>query len=145
MDIYDLTPLTLRGNEGRRISFQGFDIDRRHFWIVVLSSFVVLPFVGILYSVLDMGVIVLLLAPVMYALPFFLIETRTAEGLKLRRYQSIYDSRISNSGKFMICGKEIYPATYRPCTLRALSLPIAGSAVTENHRKDEQVIADILA
>lgn len=131
MDIYDLTPLTLKANEGRRISFQGFDLDRRHFWIVVCSSVVVLPVVSICYQVLGMGVLALLLAPILYALPFFLIETRSQEGLKLRRYQALLDSRTGNTGKFMVCNKEIQPATYRPRLLRALSLPVAGSTAAE--------------
>lgn len=145
MDIYDLTALTLKTNEGRRISFQGFDLDRRHFWIFVLSSFVVIPFVGICYSVLQMGALSLIFAPILYVIPFILVETRTQEGMKLRRYQSIYDNRVSNTGKFMICGQQIFPATHQPRTLRRLSLPVAGSGVTEEATSSEQTMSDIFS
>ena len=135
MDIYDLTPLTLRANEGRRISFQGFDLDRRHFWIIVVASLFIVPIIAVCYGPLKMGVYALLLAPFLYGIPFFLIETRSREGLKLRRYQAMMDSRMSNTGKFIMCGKEIYPATHRPRVLRKLTRPVAGSYQNKTHQQ----------
>lgn len=122
MYVYDLTPLTRQAKSERRFAWQGFDLPRRQVYIVMVTTVVMLPLVAMFYALL--GIWVVFLVVVGYALPLFLIESRTSDGMKLRRINSLYDQRVSNTGKFIICNRQIEPLRTRVRVLRAASVPV---------------------
>jgi hypothetical protein len=55
---------------------------------------------------------------------FFLIERRTAEGLRLRTYQAIVDKKKSNLNVFYLCGQPIEVEGTQYGTIQQITAPV---------------------
>lgn len=119
--IYLLTPLTRNANQDRRIVVKGFDLNRRHFFLF-MAGFVPISLVTAAFWNL-LGQYSLFLWVIMYAILFWLVETRTENGLQLRRYQALLDSKISPTGKFLLCGAEVNPGISIESKIISASVP----------------------
>ena len=136
MRVYSLTPMTRSVNLQRRVVIQGFDLPMRGLTIAGFALIPALPLTAMVWPFL--GVYALFTLFIVEAAAFWMIETRTRSGLKLRRYQRFLDMRKSVEGSFMICGEVVHPNEHlfgyvvdsstpgRPATMPDLA-PIADS------------------
>ena len=120
--VYDLSSLTRTRTEDRRVASRGFDMPRRVFYIVLATSFPALPLLAWLFSLIGVWAVVPI--GLFYGLVLFLFHTRSPDNMKLRRYQQVYDIAVSNTGKFMVCGRIIEPGTTRIRVLRSACTPV---------------------
>lgn len=107
MQVFTLSRLTRDVAAQRRVVIQGFDLPFRGLMIAG-ASFVPAVVVTIILWPL-FGSLAIIAIPVVELAAFWLIETRTRSGLRLRRYQAFVDSRRSIAGKFVCCGEVIDP------------------------------------
>lgn len=107
MNVYSLTNLTRNANQQRRVVIQGFDLPVRGLTIAGLAFIPAIPVTAIAWAVV--GQYALVCVPIIEILAFWLIESRTRSGMRLRRYQRFLDIRRSVSGTFMICNRPIHP------------------------------------
>jgi hypothetical protein len=107
MNVYVLTPLTRSVNLQRRVVIQGFDLPVRGLTITGLALLPALPVAGILWQFIGSYALVSVL--VIEAAAHWLIESRTRNGLRLRRYQRFIDIRKSVNGTFLVCSHPVKP------------------------------------
>lgn len=120
--VYDLSHLTRDKSADRRITWRGFDMPRRVFWLMVATSIPALVVLGIGYNMIGIWAIVPVV--MLYALVYLMFESRSSDDLRQRKYKALYDKASSNTGKFLICNTEIHPDQMRVRTLRTASLPV---------------------
>lgn len=121
--IFLLTNLIRNADQDRRIVVKGFDINRRHFFLVLVAFPAVALITAVFWPLL--GQYALLIVPTLYALLFYLVESRTQVGLQLRRYQALIDSKVSPTGKFLLCGAEVNPGMSVERKILTASVPVA--------------------
>lgn len=123
MRIFCLTPLTRGAASQRRVVIQGFDLPARTLLIAGLASLPAIVVAVIAWSLV--GVLGLLAVPIVEALAFWLIETRTRSGLRLRTYRALADKRLAKRevGKFFLVGRELDPLGEEWVTVRSGSVP----------------------
>lgn len=107
MNAYTLSPLTRSANLQRRVVIQGFDLPVRGLTIAALALIPALPITIILWTFTGSYALVSIF--VVEGAAFWLIESRTRNGLQLRRYQRFVDIRRSVSGTFTMCSRPIDP------------------------------------
>lgn len=120
--VYDLTPLTMKANTGRRVIIQGFDLPRRGL-ILGVSGFVVtmLP-ASLAYSLL--GATGIFVHMVLLGLWFWLIEARSRDGLRLPLYKSIIERKFDSvTNTYIRCWRPIEDQADQYCWLRTSSVP----------------------
>lgn len=107
MSMYSLTHLTgRRRNEGRVTVVQGFEFQRKTLVVLGVSSAVGL--VPALILALIVSPFFLLLVPAVITVgSYWLFVTRSREGMKLSRYQTITDKKKANLNEFHICFEPI--------------------------------------
>lgn len=126
------------------MTWRGFDMPRRTFYLLLAVSIPMLPMTAWGYSLMGIWVILPVLAA--YALTYWLVETRTSDGMRLRRYHALMDLHRSNTGSFIMCGQEIFPGTIRLHVLRQANRPAfddsaAAAATPEDQATPETVFA----
>lgn len=127
MQVYTLTRLTRTANANRRVVIQGIDIPARGLLIAGLAAIPALIATVIAWAIVgELGVVML---PIVELAAFWLIETRSRSGLRLRRYQTFYDQHRSISGTFICCGVPIDPLHGTWATVAASSVPSLSSLV----------------
>lgn len=137
--LYDLTPLTRKVNEKRRVVVQGWDIDRRYF-IIFLAG---VPVVALLIAATFrfMGSYSMLMVPLVYVPMYWALATRSPHGLEMMQWRTVYEKRRSNNGHLMLRGKRLDPDRHAPRVLVSASVP--GPAATRL-RTDPQTGTDDL-
>ncbi|WP_109684982.1 hypothetical protein [Branchiibius hedensis] len=121
MYVYDLSGLTRSRSEDRRMTWRGWDMPRRTFYLLLAVSIPMLPITAWGYTLMGIWVVVPVLAA--YGLIYWLVETRTADGMRLRRYHALMDYQRSNRGSFIMCGQQISPGAIRLHVLRQANRP----------------------
>jgi hypothetical protein len=121
--IFCLTPLT-RGAAGqRRVVIQGFDLPAR---ALVIAGLALVPAIVVtLVAWALVGEVALLAVPLVEGVAFWLIETRTRSGLRLRTYQAMADKRKAQRevGRFFVAGREFDPLGEEWVRVRSGSVP----------------------
>jgi len=107
MQVFTLSRLTRDVATQRRVVIQGFDLPFRGLMIAGVS-FIPAVVVTLIFWPL-FGSLAVIAIPVVELAAFWIIETRTRSGLRLRRYQAFIDARRSLAGKFVCCGEVIDP------------------------------------
>lgn len=120
--MFSLTPLTRNASQDRRITVQGFDLNRRHFFLALMGFPVGAILAASFWGMF--GSYALLFTMFWYIALFWFVETRTSTGLRLRRYQALIDSKTSNTGQFVLCGAEVNPGESRETKILSASVPV---------------------
>ena len=118
-----MSPLTRRAASQRRVIVSGWDVPLRGFMIFLAALPVALAVTALLW-VLFAGEYALAMIPVVEIAVFWLIETRTRSGLRLRTYQTILDSQRAQIGTFFCCWRVIDPLSGRLGVIVASSIPV---------------------
>ena len=123
MRIFCLTPLTRGAASQRRVVIQGFDLPARALLIAGLAFLPAIVVTLIAWALV--GMLGLLAIPLVEGLAFWLIETRTRSGLRLRTYRALADKRNAKRevGKFFLAGRELDPLGEEWVTVRSGSVP----------------------
>jgi len=121
VQVYTLTALTRTANANRRVVIQGIDIPARGLMIAGLAAIPALIATVIAWAIV--GELGILMLPIIELAAFWLIETRSRSGLRLRRYQTFYDQHRSIAGTFVCCGAPIDPLHGTWATVAASSTP----------------------
>ncbi len=121
--MFSLSPLTRRAASQRRVIVSGWDVPFRGFMIFLAALPVALAVTALLW-VLFAGEYALAMIPVVEIAVFWLIETRTRSGLRLRTYQTILDSQRAQIGTFFCCWRVIDPLSGRLGVIVASSIPV---------------------
>ena len=121
--MFSLSPLTRRAASQRRVIVSGWDVPLRGFMIFLAALPVALAVTALLW-VLFAGEYALAMIPVVEIAVFWLIETRTRSGLRLRTYQTILDSQRAQIGTFFCCWRVIDPLSGRLGVIVASSIPV---------------------
>jgi hypothetical protein len=121
--IFCLTPLTRGAASQRRVVVHGFDLPARGLLIAGLA-FVPAVVVAVIAWMM-VGELGFLAVPLVEVLAFWLIETRTRSGLRLRTYQALTDKQKAKRevGKFFVAGRELDPLGGAWFTVRSGSVP----------------------
>jgi len=107
MQVFTLSRMTRNVASQRRVVIQGFDLPARG---LMIAGIAIVP--GIIVTAIMwifMGTLAIIWIPVVELAAFWLIETRTRSGLRLRQYQAFLDKRRSIAGTFVCCGVAIDP------------------------------------
>jgi len=123
--VYNLTNLTRNANANRRVVIQGIDIPARGLLIAGLAA--IPAFIATVIAWMIVGELGVIMLPVVELAAFWLIETRSRSGLRLRRYQTFYDQHRSLTGTFVCCGAAIDPLHGTWATVAASSVPSMSS------------------
>ncbi len=123
MRIFCLTPLTSGASRQRRVVLHGFDLPARSLVIAGLAFVPAVLVTAIAWSLV--GETALFAVPAVEGLAFWLIETRTRSGLRLKTYQALNDKRKAKRevGKFFVAGREFDPAGEEWYVVRSGSVP----------------------
>lgn len=136
--VYSLTPLTRGASLQRRVVFAGFDVAARTLIVAGCALVPALVLTAILW-VAFAGEYSLAVVPIVEAAAFWLVESRTRNGLHLRQYRAIYDRRKAAVGKFYCCGVEIFPGRSKALTLVSASVPLASRPAQFQRRQPQPV------
>ena len=105
-NLYILTPMTGKeASESRTIVIGTVELNYR-VWIIIMMATVPSLFVTMIVWVF-LGSYAILTPPVVMAAAVFMFHRRTADGMKLRTYQSMWDKKKSALNQFFICGEPI--------------------------------------
>lgn len=107
MRVHDLSPLTRRVNQNRRVVIQGFDLPFRAFVVFLVALAPAAAAGAVLWAFIGFYGIFAFVGVEVAA--FWLIEVRSSHGLRLRTYQSIMDTQRARVGRFSCCGAEMNP------------------------------------
>lgn len=134
MRVYVLTPLTRRAVEQRRAVIQGFDVPWRTIKVLLIGFVPAVAAAALAWLAVGEYAVGVFLA--VEAAVYWVAETRTRSGLRLRRYQALIDRQRARLGVFTVCGRPINPGLDpRVFTVVSSSAPVAprdlSSAVTE--------------
>jgi hypothetical protein len=121
VNVYTLTPLLRSVNQQRRVVIQGFDLPVRGLTIFGLAFLPGLMLTAIAWPFV--GQYALITLPIVEFFAFWVIESRTRSGLKLRQYQRFLDMRRSVSGTFLCCNRPITPLRHLFGYVLASSVP----------------------
>lgn len=105
MRVYVLTPLTRRAVDQRRAVIQGFDIPWRTIKVLLIGFAPSVLFAALAWLAVGEYAIGVFFA--VEAATYWLIESRSRNGLHLRRYQTIVDRQRARLGVFTMCGRPI--------------------------------------
>jgi len=145
MQVFTLTKLTRESTSQRRVVIQGFDLPLRGLMVVGLAFIPAVIVTAILWRLI--GDKAVLAIPVVELAAFWLIESRSRSGLRLRQYQNILDTRRSLSGKFLCCGVRFDPLVGEWIEVVASSAPAqtpSAAKESESVRWDEAFETEVL-
>lgn len=119
--LYDLTDLTRKAGERRRVVIQGFDVDRRAF-ILFLAGFVPALMVGVLAATL-IGSAGIVFGAAVY-LPIIWLFATSPRGMELVRWRELRHRTQSNAGHFILRGRRLPQDRHRARVLAPSSIPV---------------------
>lgn len=131
--LHTLTALTGRNSSANRtVIIQGFEARRRTLIVLAVGAVPALFITAVLWAII--GQYAVLALPAVEGLVFWLVESRTRNGLQLRTYESLLDKKRSDAGKFYLCGRVIDPELNELGTIVAAAIPATsgGSARRES-------------
>lgn len=104
--LYLLTDMTGRASGSERTMIVAtLEMKMRTFWIGLAAAVPGLILTALFYPLV--GIWALTWLVLTEAAAFFLIEKRTADGLRLRTYQTLLDKKRSNKDTFYLCGQPV--------------------------------------
>lgn len=106
-NLFSLTDFTgRRATKKRTVIVSGFEINAAVVRVVLWSALPVLIVAGVIALIAGPWSVIFSI-PILYAGVLWLIESRTKEGLRLRRYQAYLDQRRSVVDNYFVCGSPI--------------------------------------
>lgn len=135
--VFVLTTLTRGAGEGRRTTLGTFDVKVRHVMLLAAATPVAIVLLAAFWPLL--GSLAVLLVPLVWGAAFYLFESRTRSGLKLRRYQALADRRNGQKsiGKVFMCGQPVAADRFGTRVMRAAAVPVHVDAQAERERAQE--------
>lgn len=131
--LYLLTDMTGRASGSERTMIVAtLEMKMRTFWIALAAAVPGLILTALFYPMV--GLFAMAWLALTEAAAFFLIERRTADGLRLRTYQTLLDKKRSNQGTFYLCGQPIDVGGSEFGTIQQITAPV--------HREEQD--ADVL-
>lgn len=122
LSLYTLTHLTRGASAQRRVVIQGFDLPMRGLMIFGIGLLPALLVTMIAWIAL--GEYALVAIPLVEGGIFWLIESRTRDGLHLRKYQALLDQRKAQTDVFVMCGETFDPAGSQLRTVRSNTVTV---------------------
>lgn len=102
MQVYSLTPLTRRGAEQRRAVIQGFDIPWTVLRVLAIGFVPAMLLTAIMW--VFVGEYAVLVLPMAEGALYWLLESRTRGGLRVRQYQAALDRQRARTNTYMSRG-----------------------------------------
>jgi hypothetical protein len=119
--MFSLTELTGREASAQRSVVIGTVEMNWRVWMVLVWTFpLALIITAIGFAIV--GSVAIVLIPVVEAFALYMIHFRTRSGLKLRRYQALWDRKKSAVNQFFVCGQPIDLSQSKWTTLASASV-----------------------
>lgn len=121
--LYSLTPMTGRTSGNDRTTVIGtVEMKWRTFWIGIFAlipgAFLTMVFFLIIREWAFLWI------PIVEIAAFYLIESRTTDGLNVRRYQGMLDKKKSSINTFYLCGQPIDVQDETYGIIRQITMPV---------------------
>ena len=107
-NLHTLTALTGRDAAAQRtVVFKGFEARRRTAVVLAVGAAPAVMLTTVMWMFI--GVYAVLCLPAVEGATWWLLETRSRNGLQQRTYETLLDRRRSDAGQFFMCGRVIDP------------------------------------
>lgn len=129
--MYDLTAMTGKeAAEQRTVVIGTVELNWR-LWIIFIAATPVALFVGAI-SWVFIGTLAIFSIPITLGLAAWLFYARSADGLRLRTYRSLWDRRANQVvGKFILCGQVVETSLSQFHRGVGYTAPVAGGPAGE--------------
>lgn len=121
--LYLLTDMTGRASGSERTMIVAtLEMKMRTFWIALAAAVPGLILTALFYPMI--GIWAMAWLALSEGAAFFLIEKRTADGLRLRTYQTLLDKKRSNKDAFYLCGQPVDVGSTEFGTIQQITAPV---------------------
>lgn len=121
--LYLLTGMTGRNSGSERTMIVAtVEMKFRSFWIALIALVPGGILTAMFYPLIDIWAI--LWIALVEGAAFFLIERRTADGLRLRTYEAMFDKKKSSPNTFYLCGQPIQVEGTPYGTIQQITAPV---------------------
>jgi hypothetical protein len=121
--LYLLTGMTGRSSGSERtMIIATVEMKFRSFWIALIALVPGGILTAMFYPLIDIWAV--LWIAIVEGAAFFLIERRTADGLRLRTYEAMFDKKKSNLNNFYLCGQPIQVEGTPYGTIQQITAPV---------------------
>jgi hypothetical protein len=121
--LYLLTGMTGRNSGSERTMIVAtVEMKFRSFWIALIALVPGGILTAMFYPLIDIWAVLWIV--VVEGAAFYLIERRSADGLRLRTYEAMLDKKNSNLNNFYLCGQKIQVEGTPYGTIQQITAPV---------------------